>query len=249
MRGRSADQTASRGSRFGRPGKRLGVEQGRGLAAVLIGQLPWFCGSAWLHAPSGRFVHRGSPSRIVIAEWEVRGFVAPCYAVAVHFVVRRCASFVVRRCASFVVRRCASFVVRRCALLLAQIQSRFGRRFGVGLGAISDVVSSAILALFRALSCAVRSAVRALFEGVILCAISASFRRGAKHHIERYIECCIERYFKHCPYIVHVALVGVSGVASGAASNAISSVVSRAPSRLSWRLSGVVFVERIRVMK
>ena len=63
-----------------------------------------------------------------------------------------------------------------------------------------------------------------------MCAISASFRRGTKHHIERCIECYIERCFKHCPYVVHFALVGVSSVASSTAFDAVSGAVSGAAS-------------------
>ena len=59
-----------------------------------------------------------------------------------------------------------------------------------------------------------------------MCDISASFRRGTKHYIERCIECC----FKHCPYVVHFALLGVSGVASSTAFDAVSGAVSGAAS-------------------
>ena len=64
--------------------------------------------------------------------------VSPCAVAFCHVAV--CAAL--RRCASCVLRRCAS-----CVLL----RGRFGRRLDVGLGAISDVVLSANLALFRAL--------------------------------------------------------------------------------------------------
>ena len=63
-----------------------------------------------------------------------------------------------------------------------------------------------------------------------MCAILASFRRRTKHHIERCIECCIERRFKYCPYVVHFALVSVSGVASSTAVDAVSGAVSGAAS-------------------
>ena len=213
---------------------------------MLIGQSLWFRPSAWLHAQSWRFVHRGSPSRILIGEWKIRNFVAPCYAVvAVHVVVRHY----------------ASFVMCRCALLLTQIQGRFGRRFGVGLGAITGVVSSAILASFRALSYAVWSAIRALFRRLfwalslaqsgnisraVLGAISrshlftivtsfpASFRRGSKHHIGR----C----FKNCPYVVPFAFAAspVSPLAPPLTPSLAPSLPScLAPSRLSRCLSGV----------
>ena len=61
-------------------------------------------------------------------------------------------------------------------------------------------------------------------------AILASFRRDTKPHIERCIECYVERCFKHCLYVVHFILLGVSGVASSTAFDAISGAVSGAAS-------------------
>ena len=129
-RGRSADQTASRGSRFGRPSRRLGVEQDRGLAALLIGQSPWFRASAWLHASSWRFVHRGSPSRIVIAEWEIRNFMLCCSSGAcrrARFRLVRCAPLCLVRRAPlrFVCRVPLRFVHRAPLRLVRRAPLRF----------------------------------------------------------------------------------------------------------------------------
>ena len=146
--------------------------------------------------------------------------------------------------------------VRRVPLR-AQILGRFGRRFGVGQGAILGVVSSAILAPFRPLSCAVWSTIHALFRRLfrvlslaqsgnvsravpgaisrshlfaILASFPASFRRGTKHHIGR----C----FKHCPYIVPFAFAA-SPVSPLAPPLMPSLAPCLAPSRLSRLLSGV----------
>ena len=171
-------------------------------------------------------------------------------------------------CCGGACRRALLRFVRRAPLcfvcrvpLHAQILGRFGHRFGVGLGAISGVVSSAILALFGALSCAVWSDIRALFRRLfwalslaqsgnvshavlgaisrsrlftILASFPASFRRGTKHHIGR----C----FKHCPCVVPFAFAAspMSPLAPPLTpSLALSLPSCLAPSRLSRCLSGV----------
>ena len=152
--------------------------------------------------------------------------------------MRRCASLVVRRCASLVVRRCASLVVRRCASLRAQFRGRFVRCFGVGLGAISGVVSSAPLASFRALSCAVSSAIRALFRRLfraLSLAQSGNVSRAVQGAISR------NRFVRHFGGVVSARYQAPNRAVLSAIRMSFHSRLRRLACRLwchVWRLRG-----------